>query len=80
VADLEGVRQPMCVIWGDDDHLAPPPVLAAYRDRAKEMENLEVHVFPGAGHGFMMKGAKTYDAKAYELSMQRTLAILRDLA
>jgi carboxymethylenebutenolidase len=80
VTELDGFRKPVCVVWGDNDHAAPAPVLAAYRDRAKRMQNLEVHVFPGVGHGFMMKGAKAYDAKAYEFSVQRTLGILRGLA
>jgi len=77
--ELEGVRQPMCVIWGDKDHLAPPPVLEAYRDLAKRMKNLELHVFPGVEHGYMMKDAKVYDAKTYDFSMQRALAILKGL-
>jgi len=77
--ELEGVRQPMCVIWGDKDHLAPPPVLEAYRDLAKRMKNLELDVFPGVEHGYMMKDAKVYDAKTYDFSMQRALAILKGL-
>ena len=77
--ELEGVRQPMCVIWGDKDHLAPPPVLEAYRDLAKRMKNLELHVFPGVEHGYMMKDAKVYDAKTCDFSMQRALAILKGL-
>ncbi|HXJ10360.1 MAG TPA: dienelactone hydrolase family protein [Burkholderiales bacterium] len=80
VGELEGVKQPVCVIWGDRDHLAPPPVLDAYRSLAKRMKNLEVHVFPGVEHGYMMKDAKAYDAKSYEFSMQRALAILKGLA
>ena len=79
VGELEGVRQPVCVIWGDKDHLAPPPVLAAYRDLAERIKNLELHVFPGVEHGYMMKDAKVYDAKSYEFSMQRALAVLKGL-
>jgi carboxymethylenebutenolidase len=77
--ELEGVRQPVCVIWGDKDHLAPPPVLEAYRDLARRLKNLELHVFPGVEHGYMMKDAKVYDAKTYEFSMQLALAILKGL-
>ncbi len=77
--ELEGVRQPVCVIWGDKDHLAPPPVVAAYRELAKRMTNLELHIFPGVEHGYMMKDAKVFDAKTYEFSMQRALAILKGL-
>ena len=79
VGELEGVKQPVCVIWGDRDHLAPPPVLDAYRSLAKRMKNLEVHVFTGVEHGYMMKDAKAYDAKTYEFSVQRALAILKGL-
>jgi len=77
--ELEGVRQPVCVIWGDKDHLAPPPVVAAYRDLEQRMPNLELHIFPGVEHGYMMKDAKAYDAKTYEFSVQRALAILKGL-
>lgn len=78
-AELEGVSQPVRIVWGDRDTAAPAPVLAAYRGRAERMENLEVHVLPGIEHGYMMKGGKAYDSKACEFSMQRALAILRDL-
>jgi len=79
IGELEGVKQPVCVIWGDKDHLAPPPVLDAYRSLAKRMNNLELHVFTGVEHGYMMKDAKVYDAKAYAFSMDRALAILGGL-
>jgi carboxymethylenebutenolidase len=32
--DLDGVTKPVCLLWGDQDHAAPPPVLDAYRGRA----------------------------------------------
>ncbi len=77
--ELEGVRQPVCIIWGDKDHLAPPPVIDAYRAAAARMPNVEVHVFPGIEHGYMMQDAKVYDRKTYDFSMQRALAILEGL-
>ena len=76
VGELEGVRQPVCVIWGDKDHLAPQPVLDAYRALPARMKNVEVHVVPGIEHGYMMRDAKAYDRKSYQFSMQRALAIL----
>jgi carboxymethylenebutenolidase len=79
IGELDGVRQPVCIIWGEKDHLAPPPVLDAYRALAGRMKNLEVHVFPGVEHGYMMKDAKAYDAKTSAFSMQRALAILSAL-
>ena len=77
--ELESVRQPVCIIWGDKDHLAPQPVLDAYRALAARKKNVEVDVFPGIEHGYMMKDAKAYDGKTYDFSMQRALSILKGL-
>ncbi len=54
IGELEGLAQPVCIIWGDADHQAPAEVLAAYRGAAARMKNLELHVFPGVQHGYMM--------------------------
>jgi carboxymethylenebutenolidase len=80
IKDLDGVRQPVCIIWGDQDHAAPPPVQEAYRAVPARMKNVEVHIFPGVQHGYMMKdNPKAYSAKTYEFSMGRALAILNGL-
>jgi carboxymethylenebutenolidase len=77
---LEGLSAPLCIVWGDDDHAAPPEVLAAYRAVAARMENVEVHVFPGVKHGYMMPMAgDAFDAKTREFSIARALAILDGL-
>lgn len=78
--DLDGVTQPVCIIWGDQDHAAPPEVQAAYRGVPSRMKNVEVHIFPGVLHGYMMKGnQKAYHAETYRFSMTRALAILDGL-
>ena len=80
IGDLEGVSQPVCIIWGDQDTMAPPPVLDAYRGVAARMRNVELHVFPGVLHGYMMvDGGKAFDQKTYDFSMGRALAILKGL-
>src|SRR5678815_1451121 len=30
IGELDGVTQPVCIIWGDKDHAAPPPVQEMY--------------------------------------------------
>ncbi len=78
--ELEGVAQHVCIIWGDQDHAAPPEVQKAYRVVPARMKNVEVHIFPGVLHGYMMRGnAKAFDQKTYEFSMTRALAILKGL-
>ena len=74
------MRQPVCFIWGDQDHAAPANVLEAYRTVPSRMKNVEVHVFPGVQHGYMMRGSpKAFDQKMYDFSMERALAILERL-
>ena len=80
IKELEGVTQPVCIIWGDQDVMAPPPVLEAYRAVPSRMRNVEVHIFPGVLHGYMMKTApKVYDQKLYRFSMDRAFSILEGL-
>ena len=80
IKELEGVTQPVCIIWGDQDVMAPPPVLEAYRAVPARMKNVEVHVSPGVLHGYMMKTAPAaYDQKLYDFSMDRAFAILEGL-
>ncbi len=80
IGELEGVSQPVCIVWGDQDHAAPAPVLEAYRRVPASMKNVEVHVFPGVQHGYMMRGnPEAFDAKTRDFSMERALAILDGL-
>jgi len=80
IGELDGLQKPVCVIWGDKDHVAPAPVLDAYREAAKRVKNLELHIFPGVQHGYMMRGAPTaYDQKMYDFSMGRAVALLERL-
>jgi carboxymethylenebutenolidase len=80
VGELDGVTQPVCIVWGDKDHVAPPPVLDAYRPIPARMQNVEVKIFPGVQHGFMMRGNPVaFDQAAHDFSMGRALAILEGL-
>jgi carboxymethylenebutenolidase len=80
LGELDGVAAPVCLIWGDQDHLAPPPLLDAYRAVASRMENVELHVFPGVRHGFMMPGdSEAFDAPTRDFAMRRACAILAGL-
>ncbi len=80
IGDLDGVTQPVCIVWGDQDHAAPPAVQEAYRAVPPRMKNVEVHIFPGVLHGYMMRGnPKAFDQKTYDFTMGRALAILEGL-
>lgn len=80
LGELEGTTKPVCLLWGDLDHAAPVEVLDAYRAAAARMKHLELHIFPGILHGYMMREAeKAFDAKTRDFSMTRALAILEGL-
>jgi len=53
------------------DHVAPQPVLDAYRAVPQRLPNVEVHIFPGIQHGYTMPSAKAFDAPARAFSMAR---------
>src|SRR6204780_6006561 len=38
IKDIEGVREPTCIIWGDRDHAAPAQVQDAYRAIASRVK------------------------------------------
>jgi len=80
IGELDGVAAPVCIMWGDQDHVAPAEVIDAYRAVPPRQPNVEVHVFPGVLHGYMMPGhAKAYSAPSRAFSMGRALAILEGL-
>jgi len=80
IGELDRLDRPVCIIWGDEDHQAPADVLDAYRGAAARMRNLELHVFPGVLHGYMMpENVKAFDRKTRDFSMARALAILEGL-
>ena len=75
--DLDGVSQPVCIIWGERDHAAPAEVLEAYRGLPSRMKNVEVHIFPGIQHGYMMReNTAAFDQRTFEFSIARANAIL----
>jgi carboxymethylenebutenolidase len=80
IGELDGVKAPVCLIWGDKDHAAPAPVLEAYRAAAPRFPNLDLNIFPGVLHGYMMRDAKeAFDQKTRDFSMSRAKAILDSL-
>ena len=57
-----------------------PTVLDAYRAVPARQNNVEVHIFPGILHGYMMPDrTKAYDANTRAFSMERALSILDGL-
>ena len=80
IGEIEGVHAPVCIIWGDRDHAAPAQVLDAYRAVAPRIKNLDLHIFPGVLHGYMMPAATdAFHRQTRDFSMARAKAILDGL-
>jgi carboxymethylenebutenolidase len=80
IEELAGVEGPVCLIWGDQDSLAPPAVLDAYRSLSSRTGNVAVHVLARVRHGYMMQASvNAYDQGAYDFSMSHALAVLESL-
>ena len=81
IGEIESVREkPICIIWGDRDHAAPANVLDAYRAIAPRSKNIDLHIFPGILHGYMMiEAGDAFDKKTRDFSMARAKAILDGL-
>jgi carboxymethylenebutenolidase len=78
--ELDDLSEPVCILWGDRDHRAPDEVLNAYRALPPRKKNVELHIFPGVQHGYMMQGVpKAFDQQARAFSMARALAIVDQL-
>jgi carboxymethylenebutenolidase len=78
VSELEGMSDPVCIVWGDQDHLALPTVRDLYCDLSARRSHVAVHVLPGVRHGFMMRGdAAAFDSNAYAFSMACAETLLR---
>ena len=81
IDELNGVTAPVCIVWGDQDYVAPAEVRDAYRQMSARMPNVEVHIFPGVLHGYMMKWqVKAFSPETRAFTMGRALAILDGLS
>ena len=77
IQEFDGLTKPVCLIWGDQDTAAPPEVQAAYVEKAKKIPALEVHIFPGILHGYMMPAnVKAYSPDTRRFSMGKALEML----
>lgn len=80
IHDVDGISEPVCIIWGDRDDRAPAEVLDAYRGIPSRANGVEVHILPGVLHGYMMRGRPdAFHPAARDFSMTRALAILDGL-
>jgi carboxymethylenebutenolidase len=80
IGEFDGLAAPICILWGDKDFAAPPQVRDAYLALAARQKTVEVRVFPGIDHGYMLPHSPAaFDAKTRAFSMARALSIMDGL-
>lgn len=60
---------------GEKDHRTPPSLVASLQGVLPPIPGIEVHVYPGADHGFGRFGYPPFHAGAAALAEQRTIAL-----
>jgi len=71
----ERPKAPLMLHFGENDPLIPPEDVAAHREALSG--NAEIHVWPGAGHGFNCDQRADYHAEAAQQALTRTLSFLQ---
>ncbi len=69
---------PILMHFASDDPHVPEATVAAIRARMGGEAGVDIHVYPGTGHGFNRRGYPTFNEAAADEARRRTLALLRD--
>jgi carboxymethylenebutenolidase len=76
---LDKVKVPLSLHWGDRDHTGPPEVLEAVRLAISGRDTMEMHVYPGVGHGYTAPSSDAWNKEIAARSWQRAVEILNGL-
>ncbi|GAB2505252.1 dienelactone hydrolase family protein [Arenimonas alkanexedens] len=71
----ERPKAPLMLHFGEDDPLIPPEDVAKHREALSD--NAEIHVWPGAGHGFNCDQRPDFNETVAKQALDRTLAFLQ---
>jgi carboxymethylenebutenolidase len=78
--ETDRIRCPLSFHYGDRDQVAPMAAIERIREAFTRLEDAEVYVYPGAGHGFMnMTPGRGYLESAAQPAWARALEVLRTL-
>ena len=80
LAELSKVQVPLSLHWGDQDHAAPPETLQAIQAATRDMNNVDITVYPGVAHGYTAPSSSSaWNENAATRSWNRALDILNNL-
>jgi len=70
----ERPKAPLMLHFGENDPLIPPEDVQKHRDA---LSSAEIHVWPGAGHGFNCDQRADYNEDVAKQALERTLAFFQ---
>ena len=80
LSEVGQVRGPLVLHWGDQDHAAPPEVLAKVRTATVGMRNVEIVIYPGVKHGYTAPAStQAWNADATAKSWRRAIEVVNGL-
>lgn len=77
VDDPGSLRVPVVMHFGAADNLVPAQALVQVREKLSGRANVEIYVYPGAGHAFANPARSSYNKQACDMAHTRTIAMLR---
>lgn len=75
--EAAGIAVPLALHFGADDAHVPPEALAPITARLSGRPGIEVHAYPGVGHGFAAPGRAAFDKPASMVAHSRSVALFR---
>ena len=72
----DSIDVPILFHFGDQDGSIPIDAVREIEKRFAGKPNAELHVYPGAGHGFNCTDRSSYDQRASALALGRTMTFL----
>jgi len=75
--EAANVKCPVVFHFGDKDDYAPPAAAAQVKAAFAGRQDVEIYMYPGAGHAFASKGRDSFDKPASLMAHSRSIAALR---
>ncbi len=71
------IRCPMALHFGGDDSHIPMDAVAQVQGALAGRDDVEIYIYPGAGHGFAASARASYDKPAAMMAHSRSIALFR---
>lgn len=77
LGEAKEISCPLALHFGEKDKYSPPEAIERIRTGLSNLPEVEIHVYPGADHGFSARGRAAYDKPAAGMAHSRSIALFR---